>query len=323
MELWSGRFIARRKGALLATRPTGGLLNCAQYTMPGYAIIRSGREVMSQTVQVPLTGSNVIPSSDGPAQPQQTERESGFVNNVYVPPSSRQSLHKARLGQSIAKQVEQQTETAPQWRDNPNGQGGRFEHRPVERQAEPEPSAPLLKNSSPEPTDAVQHQLNQLTQAVMLLAGVEPDRGPKMPNAAAYDFFDPQSEGEFYQAMNEYVEAVTQQRLQKEFEPYRPALTGIQKQQEMESHFNELRDAHGQEPHFRTTMKVALQMVADSGNTLTIKDAYAKADSRDGKPGEKNGHLPAALTGRGKKIGQISLKDIVLHNQMSGRSNTR
>src|SRR5262245_40245527 len=286
--------------------------------MPGYAIIRSGREVMSQTVQVPLTGSNVIPSSDGPAQPQQTERESGFVNNVYVPPSSRQSLHKARLGQSIAKQVEQQTETAPQWRDNPNGQGGRFEHRPVERQAEPERSSPPpAPQATQQPNDAVQHQLNQLTQAVMLLAGVEPDRGPKMPNAAAYDFFDPQSEGEFYQAMNEYVEAVTQQRLQKEFEPYRPALTGIQKQQEMESHFNELRDAHGQEPHFRTTMKVALQMVADSNNTLTIKDAYAKADSKDNRPGERGGHLPQALRqGKFPQFGQI-----LAHNRQTGRSN--
>src|SRR5262245_12808374 len=276
---------------------------------------------MAQTVQVPLTGSNVTPSEAAP-QATQPERETGFVNNVYVPPASRVGIHKTRLGQSIAKQVEQQSETAPTWVDNRNGNGGRFEHRPVERtEPQPERSSPSPTPQPPtQPNDAISQQLSQLTQAVTMLAqhqlGIEPDTGPRMPDPAQFDFYDPQSEGEYHQALQKYVEDTVQQRLQAEFEPYKPALTGIQKQQEMESHFNELRDTHGQEPHFRTTMMAALQMVADSNNQLSIKDAYAKADSRDNRPGERGGHLPKALTG-GKfpKFGAI-----LQHNQMSGRS---
>jgi|SRR5262245_9934261 len=271
-----------------------------------------------QTVQVPLTGTNVTPSGDSP-HVQQPEREptSGFVGGVYQPPAQRTGIHQTRLG-AFAKQAEQ-SEVAPQWVDNRNGSGGKFEYRPVERQ-EPERNSPPPSQPATQPNDALTRQVGDLTAAVTLLAqhqlGIEPDTGPQMPNPAAYDFYDPQQEGEYHQALQKYVEDTVQQRLQSEFEPYRPALSNIQKQQQMEAEFNELQDANRDNPNFKTTMLQALHIVADSNNQLSIKDAYAKADSRDNRPGERGGHLPKALTqGKFPRFGQIWA-----HNQQSGRS---
>src|SRR5262245_39832402 len=161
----------------------------------------SGGEFMSETTRmtVPLTGEHVDTSHVDATPAQQPERQTGFVNGVYQPPEGRQSLHRIRMSRPPVEQVE----TAPVWVENRGG-GGRFEHRPVERQVEP--------SSPPQPSasDALTKQVGDLTNVVTLLArrvagDAVVDDGPRMPNAAMYDFFDPQSEGEFYQAMNEYV----------------------------------------------------------------------------------------------------------------------
>ena len=269
-----------------------------------------------QTVQVPLTGSQIVSDRPGPAVEQQPPRESGFVGGTYQPPEGRQSLHRVRMGASIARQ--EQVEVAPQWVENKYG-AGRFEYRPVERQAEPEPSSPPQQTA--QPNDAISQQISQLTNVVTVLAqrqlGIEPDTGPRMPDPAQFDFYNPEDEAQYHQALQKYVEDTVQQRIQKEVEPYRPGLQNIQKQHEMESQFNELVAQHGAEPNFKTVMSQALHIAADSG--ISIKDAYAKADSRDNRPGERGGHLPKHLTqGKFPRFGEI-----LLHNQLSGRSGRR
>ena len=60
----------------------------------------------------------------------------------------------------------------------------------------------------------------------------------------------------------------------------------------------------------------ALRMVAESGNQMSIKDAYAKADSQDNRPGERGGHLSRAhAKSKFPKFGQI-----LLDNQLGGRA---
>jgi len=244
--------------------------------------------------------------SEGPAQPAQEQEK---------PLWARKSLHTVRM----PRREVQQTETAPQWVDNPGGQGGRFEYRPVERQAEPIQATSPPPQSAPA-NDAISQQLSQLTNAVTLLAqhqlGIEPDRGPLMPNPVDFDFYDPQQEGEYHQALQKYVEETVQQRLQSEFEPYKPVLADVQKQRDMQAQFDACVAEHGESANFRTVMSQALHMVADSGGQLSIKDAFARANSQDNKPGERGGHLSQAhAKSKFPKFGQI-----LLDNQLSGRA---
>ena len=164
------------------------------------------------TFTVPIEGSSVsnegsVPLGETSAQPAQLPA-SGFVDGVYQPPAGRASLHRVRMGASIAKQVEQvEQPVAPVWQDNPGGQGGRFEYRPVERQSEPIQATSPPQQAAPV-NDAISQQISQLTNAVTLLAqhqlGIEPNAGPLMPNPADFDFYDPQQEGEYHQALQKY-----------------------------------------------------------------------------------------------------------------------
>ena|SRR2546428_3187777 len=265
------------------------------------------------TVTVPI-------QLDGPAEQQaQPEPQSGFKNGVYVPPAQRVGPHQTRMGVVLAKHVEQSESTAPVWIDNPRGGGGRFEYRPVQR-AEPIPTA---ASQVAQPSDAVSQQLGVLTNTVKLLAqrqlGIEPDTGPKMPNPEAFNFYDEQETALYHKMLQDYTEAVWQQRKQAELEPYLPAMDDAVRRHETDTQFKQLTAKHGDNPHFKQVMAAALQLVADSHNTISLNDAFVKANSRDNKPGERGGHLPQALT-RGKlpRLGQI-----LAHNQLTGRSGRR
>jgi hypothetical protein len=273
---------------------------------------------MAETrISVPLEGSSVVSQGDvsSQAQPGVQQRASAFQNGQYVPPTERQSLHKTRLGQTLAaRQAEQPVETVPVWQDHPGGQGGRFEYRQVARQAETT-QATAPPQSTPA-NDAMSQQLGVLTDVVKLMAqqqGLIPeDTGPTMPNPAYFDFYDAEDESRYHAELESYV----QQRLQSAIEPIRPALQSLQNNQEMNAQFNELMAQHGDNPDFRAVMKSALEMVADSNSAISIKDAFAYADRRDNKPGERGGRLPKALTkGKLPRFGAI-----LLHNQLSGRS---
>lgn len=259
-------------------------------------------------VQVPLTGEHVTPHGEAPPQ-QQPERVSGFKDGVYQPPEGRQPLHKLRMPRQA-----DQTQTEPVWT------GNRFEWKPVERAEPPQATAPPPQSAPA--NDAVSRQISQLTDVVALMAqkqGLIPeDTGPRMPDPARFDFYDPQDEAEYHRMHKEYVDAVVQQRMQAEIDPYRPMLADAQKAHDMQSQFNECVAEHGKDPNFNRVMSAALELVADSNNKLSITEAYAQADNPDNaRPGVRgNSHLPKHLTqGKFPRFGEI-----LLHNQMSGRS---
>jgi hypothetical protein len=241
---------------------------------------------MSETIVVPLE----IPA---PKQEQAQQEK---------PALQRRSLHNVKMGQALFKPAE--VETTPDW----TGRGFTFRDKPV---AAPEPPPqPVPAN------DAMQAQINTLTQAVQHLAGIQPpNSGPLMPNPADYDFYDPQQEGEYHQALQEYVNAVSEQKVAAAMEPHREAIA----QTELQNLIIGCMEEFGSDQNLLTQ---ALQLCAESGGKLSLRDAYISAsDPTRAAPGERgNMNLPEALKGRGKKIGRISLRDIVIHNQLSGRA---
>lgn len=242
-----------------------------------------------QTITIPLE----IPA---PAQEQAQQDK---------PALTRRSLHNVRMGQALFKPTE--VETTPEW----TGRGFAFRDKPA---AQPEVSSPSPQ--APPANEGLQAQINTLTTAVQHLAGIQPqDAGPLMPNPADYDFYDPQQEGEYHQALQAYVNAVSEQKVAAALEPHREAIA----QTELQSVIIKCMEEFGSDQNLLTQ---ALQLCAESGGKLSLRDAYISAsDPRRAEPGQKgNVHLPEVLQGHGKKIGRISLRDIVIHNQLSGRA---
>ena len=247
-------------------------------------------------------------------------QESGFRDGVYVPPSQRTPLHKTRMGVSVVREVEQ--ESAPVWVERKGG--GRFEYRPVERPAEPQAS-PLPQQTAPA-NDGLQQQINILTTAVARQLGIEPDTGPKPPNPAEFDFYDPESAEEYRRRNDIYMQGEVERQVNAQLEPHREAMLDA----ELRKQYNDCLKEFGDDPNFQAIMNLALMEcneAANSGKDLAIRDAFiAVSDPANARPGKRNAHLPQALYGRvgpnGKKH-LPSLKDIIIHNRLTGRSNSK
>ena len=263
------------------------------------------------TVTVPI-GLN-----EGPAQPAQPQERpsSGFVNNQYVPPTERVSLHKTRLGAALVKRTEQ---AAP---------------------------APVPQQSAPA-SDAISQQINQLTNTVALLAANQlsnaprgydaPDRdaaalnklllhnrygsGPYVedtgsqpqwggPDPDRFDFFDEQDTSDFYRLTNDHVERTVQQRLDAE-------RTAQQKTAEGEMLHRQLDAAEAKfkrDVNYTETMQAAIHRSAESGWKLPLEQSYLQiSNETEARSGQRrSSYLPKDV----KTLGAI-----MRYNLETGRS---
>ncbi len=257
---------------------------------------------MAETVRVPIEGQHVTGQpGQQPAQEQ--------------PTWARRSLHNVKLGQTLAARQAEQAETAPQWVENRyGGQGGRFEFQPVVRPAEPEASP------SPQYAQPYQQQVNYMEDQP---GGQQPQQQhlPQAPDPLSYDFYDPAETARFHADNSAYMQSQIDARVQSHLAPHMGAL----QEAELRREYNSAVERYGDDANFQQVMDTALRQCEESakaGKRFSIIEAYQAAnDATAARPGVRgNAHLPEAFSGRGKKIGRISLRDIVIHNQKTGRA---
>jgi hypothetical protein len=127
--------------------------------------------------------------------------------------------------------------------------------------------------------DALQKQIQDLTQTVSLLAqtqlkGIQPQpqqpQAPQPPDPTQFDFYEPSQVAEFHRLNNDFIRATVQQSVQSALAPHQDAMQSA----EYSRQYNSVLAEHGASPNFKPLMDKALQVVAQSNGRFSIPEAY-------------------------------------------------
>lgn len=328
-----------------------------------------------QTLKVPLIGTTVAPDAGDAA------------NGVTPPPAptpqqpaQRASLHQVRMPRPDTPAPEFQ----PSWDDRgrvkwvqveqasvseteaPDADGAADVESPDAHQGMGEtggfdvPPHPDAQAPTSQTFDALQQQIQNLTQTVSLLAqaqlqGMQPPKpqAPQPPDPSQFDMYDPQQFAEFTKLNTAYLKAEVAHQVNAAIAPHDGALQDAQ----IISQHNRLVGQHGDNPNFKAYMDAAVNLVAQSNHRFSLAEAFnfvasaqvssprqtaaVPASPQPAKPAQRtitaqeaaqkreqanslpprNGVSGAAEPGLPANLNNVgALGRIMLHNQQTGRA---
>jgi hypothetical protein len=266
---------------------------------------------MAETFLVPLTGDSVVNQGDVSAGIQQPVRESGFINNQYVPPAERVSLHKTRLGAAMAQAEAKAKAATPA--PQPSQVDVLSQQMATLTTAVSALAASQVRGMS-QPQEQGAGELQNLIQHNRYSSG-EPytgqqyDLAPDQPDPLNHDFFDPDSAADFHHLNSGYIEREVHRRIDAQ----REAQQKVSENERLQGQFHAAEAKFKRDSNYQEIMRAAIDRFADSGFKLPLEEAYLQisneTEARNGRRGSS--YLPKDVK---------TLGDIMRYRQQTGRS---
>lgn len=268
---------------------------------------------MAETIRVPIAGDSVVNQAHAETGIEQPVRETGFVNGQYVPPATRTTLHKTRLGAAMAsRQAEAKAATtAPQ----PSQTEALSQQIATLQTAVNALTASQLGNmqrgqAEPERESGV---LDQLIQHTRYGSGPYTGDGSQQqyggPDPTLFDFYDDLDATNYHKLNNDHIERTVQQRLEAE----RASQQTMAQLDDLNRQAEALRARFGRDRNFQEVLPAAGQLITESGYKLSAEEAYMQVSNEiEAKSGgRRSSYMPEDVK---------TLGGIMRYNQETGRA---